>query len=260
MSDRPRIPLLRLDPQLGQLMPRGRREAADAALPVQVARLPQGEWEIGDGRFSDHLGVLVLEGVIAHDVLLGGTASTELLGPGDLLQPWLRESQPLLGRTARWSVLTESRVALLDRQFSWQLGGWPEINAALIARATERAERIATTQAISKLTRVDRRVLAFLWHLAERWGRMTGDGVHVPLTLSHRMLGQIVGARRPTVTAAVRLLIDAGDVVRRADGSWLLTGDGHHATDGDDPSPAVAPRRRMLVARGLPAEALGGTS
>jgi hypothetical protein len=253
MSDRPRIPLLRLDPQLGQRMPSARREAADAALPVQVARLRQGEWDIGNGRSSEHLGVLVLEGVIAHDVLMGGTASTELLGPGDLLQPWLRESQPLLGRTARWYVLAETRVALLDRQFSWQLGGWPEINAALMCRVTERAERLATAQAISKLTRVDRRVLAFLWHLAERWGRMTADGVHVPLTLSHRMLGQIVGARRPTVTAAVRLLIEAGDVVRRTDGSWLLTGDGHHATD-DDPSPAVAPRRRILIARERPAE------
>jgi hypothetical protein len=254
VSDRPRIPLLRLDPQLGHLMPRARREAAGAALPVQVARLRLGNWDIGNGRSSDHLGVLVLEGVLAHDVLIGGIASTELLGPGDLLQPWTREAQPLLGRTARWSVLAESRVALLDRQFAWQLGGWPEINAALMGRVTERAERLATAQAISKLTRVDRRVLAFLWHLAERWGRMTTGGVHVPLTLSHRMLGQIVGARRPTVTAAVRLLIDSGDVVRRPDGSWLLTGDGHHATDDDEPTPAVAPRRRMLVARERPAE------
>ena len=253
MSDRPRIPLLRLDPQLGQQMPRSRREAADTALPVQVARVRQGEWEIGNGRCSDHLGVLILEGVVAHDVLMGGTTSTELLGPGDLLQPWMRETQPLLGRTARWYVLAECRVALLDRQVSWQLGGWPEINAALMGRLSERAERLATAQAISKLTRVDRRVLAFLWHLAERWGRMTSGGVLVPLTLSHRMLGQIVGARRPTVTAAVRLLVDSGEVVRRTDGSWLLTGDGHRAMDVDEPGPAVAPRRRMLVGRERPA-------
>lgn len=240
---------MRLDPQLGQRMRRSRREAADTALPVQVARVRQGEWETGNGRCSDHLGVLILEGVVAHDVLMGGTASTELLGPGDLLQPWTRESQPLLGRTARWYVLAECRVALLDRQFCWQLGGWPEINAALVGRLSERAERLATAQAISKLTRVDRRVLAFLWHLAERWGRVTSGGVLVPLTLSHRMLGQIVGARRPTVTAAVRLLVDSGEVVRRTDGSWLLTGDGVRAMDADEPGPAVAPRRRMLVGR-----------
>ena len=72
MSDRPRIPLLRLDPQLGQLMPRTRREAADAALPVQVARLRQGEWDIGNGRCSEHLGVPTYLG--AHLDALRGLA------------------------------------------------------------------------------------------------------------------------------------------------------------------------------------------
>ena len=253
MSERPKVPLLELDPQLGRLLPAHRLDAARSALAVRVARVPQGEWQIGENGTSEHLGVLLLEGVVGHDVLMGGSASTELLGPGDVLQPWTRENQPLLRRTIRWHVLAECRVALLDRQFSWQLCGWPEVNAALMGRMGERAERLATAQAISKLTRVDRRVLAFLWHLAERWGRMTSGGVLVPLTLSHRMLGQIVGARRPTVTAAVRLLVESGEVVRRTDGSWLLTGDGARAMDVDEPSPAVAPRRRMLVSRERPA-------
>lgn len=254
MSERPKVSLLELDPQLGRLLPAHRLDAARSALAVRVARVPQGEWQIGENGTSEHLGVLLLEGVVGHDVLMGGSASTELLGPGDVLQPWTRENQPLLRRTIRWHVLAESRVALLDRQFSWQLGSWPEVNAALMGRMGERAERLATAQAISKLTRVDRRVLAFLWHLAERWGRVTSGGVLVPLTLSHRMLGQIVGARRPTVTAAVRLLVDSGEVVRRTDGSWLLTGDGLRAMDADEPGPAVAPRRRMLVSRERPAQ------
>jgi hypothetical protein len=249
MSDRPKVPLLELDPQLGRLLPAHRLDAARNALAVRVARVQQGEWRIGENGTSEHLGVLLLEGVIGHDVLMGGSISTELLGPGDVLQPWTREHQPLLRQTVRWHVLAESRIALLDRQFSWQLGGWPEVNAALMGRMGERAERLATAQAISKLTRVDRRVLAFLWHLAERWGRVTADGVLVPLTLSHRMLGQIVGARRPTVTAAVRQLIDAGEVERRSDGSWLLVGQEHNAPADEDPVPLVPPRRRMLVAR-----------
>ena len=252
MSELPKLPLLELDPQLGRLLPAHRLDAAHSALTVRVARVPQGEWQIGENGTSEHLGVLVLEGVVGHDVLMGGTASTELLGPGDVLQPWTRENQPLLRRTIRWHVLAESKIALLDRQFSWQLGGWPEVNAALMGRMGERAERLATAQAISKLTRVDRRVLAFLWHLAERWGRVTAEGVLVPLTLSHRMLGQIVGARRPTVTAAVRLLIDAGEVARRPDGSWLLIGEEYNAPLGEEPGPLVPPRRRMIVARETP--------
>ena len=245
------IPLLRLDPQLGCFVAHGRREAALTALPVRVATVRQGEWQI-NGEGKEHLGVLLLEGIVAHDVLIGGVVSTELLGPGDLLQPWAREHQPLLQRTVRWHVLAETRVALLDRRFATQLGGWPEINAALMGRLTERAERLATAQAISMLTRVDRRILAFLWHLAERWGRVTADGVLVPLTLSHRMIGQIVGARRPTVTAAVRMLVESGDVLRRDDGAWLLTGTRYQTPDDERPERLVPPRRRMIVARAEP--------
>ena len=77
------------------------------------------------------------------------------------------------------------------------------VNAALIDRLNDRAQRLAVMQAICQLNRVDRRLLSLFWHLAERWGRMTPDGVVVPLTLSHRMLGQLVGALRPTVSSAL---------------------------------------------------------
>jgi hypothetical protein len=60
--------------------------------------------------------------------------------------------------------------------------------------------------------------------LAERWGRVTPDGVLLPLTLSHRMLGQLIGARRPTVSTALGALTRAGEVSRRMDGGWLLCG------------------------------------
>ena len=45
----------------------------------------------------------------------------------------------------------------------------------------------------------------------------------LPLALSHRMLGQIVGARRPTVSTALGALARDGLVARRVDG-WLLLG------------------------------------
>jgi hypothetical protein len=49
--------------------------------------------------------------------------------------------------------------------------------------------------------------------------------VIVPLALTHRILGQLVGARRPTVSTALSELADRGELVRRPDGSWLLRGD-----------------------------------
>ena len=72
---------------------------------------------------------------------------------------------------------------------------------------------------------MDRRLKALFWHLAERWGRVSGDGVIVPLALTHRILGQLVGARRPTVSTALTELAEREELTRRPDGSWLLRGD-----------------------------------
>jgi CRP/FNR family transcriptional regulator, cyclic AMP receptor protein len=49
--------------------------------------------------------------------------------------------------------------------------------------------------------------------------------VIVPLALTHRILGQLVGARRPTASTALAELAERGELVRRPDGSWLLQGD-----------------------------------
>jgi CRP/FNR family transcriptional regulator, cyclic AMP receptor protein len=39
------------------------------------------------------------------------------------------------------------------------------------------------------------------------------------------MLGQLVGARRPSVTAALSALERGGRIERRPDGGWILHGD-----------------------------------
>ena len=122
-------------------------------------------------------------------------------------------------------MLSTVTLAVLDRRFAAEAARYPEITAALFDRMGERSLRLATTQAISQLTRVDRRLKALFWHLAERWGRVSGDGVVVPLALTHRILGQLVGARRPTVSTALSELAEREELVRRPDGSWLLRGD-----------------------------------
>ena len=47
----------------------------------------------------------------------------------------------------------------------------------------------------------------------------------VSLRLSHRTLGGMVGARRPSVTTALGQLIARGEIERRANGEWILLGD-----------------------------------
>ncbi|MDA0166333.1 Crp/Fnr family transcriptional regulator [Solirubrobacter ginsenosidimutans] len=220
-------PLLELDPELGQLLTAERREAAEHELRVRVSTFPVGEWD--GGRLTDadpmHLGLLLVDGVLAREVVLGDTVSTELLGPGDVLRPWHIEGPPeLLNVAIRWNALSSVRLALIDRRTAALLGRYPEIGAVVIDRLSGRAHRLAVTQAISQLNRVDRRLLALFWHLAERWGRVARDGIAVPLVLSHRLIGELVGARRPTVSTALAELARDGQLERRDDGTWLLTG------------------------------------
>jgi CRP/FNR family transcriptional regulator, cyclic AMP receptor protein len=222
------VHLLEADPDLGQLLSDARRADAERELVVRTHRLPIGPWDISRlaGASADHVGLLILDGVLARELLVADQISVELLGPGDVVRPWQGTTRAtLLPVDAMWSVLSTLTVAVLDRRFAAEAARYPEVTAALFDRLGERSLRLATTQAISQLTRVDRRLKALFWHLAERWGRVSGDGVVVPLALTHRILGQLVGARRPTVSTALSELAERQELVRRPDGSWLLRGD-----------------------------------
>jgi CRP/FNR family cyclic AMP-dependent transcriptional regulator len=222
------VRLLEVDPDLGALLSDARRIEAERELIVRTHRLAVGPWDVSrlSGASADHVGLLILDGVLARELVVADHVSAELLGPGDLVRPWRSGARSgLLPVDALWSVLSTLNVAVLDRRFAVEAARYPEITAALFDRLSERSVRLATTQAISQLTRVDRRLKALFWHLAERWGRVTGEGVVVPLALTHRILGQIVGARRPTVSTALSELADRSELTRRPDGSWLLQGD-----------------------------------
>ncbi len=221
------IRLLEVDPDLGGLLSGARRGEAERELVVRTHQLAAGTWDVSrlEGARADHVGLLLLDGVVAREVVVADHVSAELLGPGDLLRPWQPASKTgLLPVEVVWTVLAPASLAVLDRRFAAELARWPEVTAALFERLSERSLRLATTQAISQLTRVDRRLSALFWHLAERWGRVSGDGVVVPLALTHRILGQLVGARRPTVSTALGELAERGELTRRHDGSWLLRG------------------------------------
>src|SRR5918998_1411718 len=203
------VRLLDVDPDLGVLLNDSRRDQAERELVVRTHRLPVGPWDVSRlaGATADHVGLLIIDGILSRELVVADHVSAELLGPGDLVRPWQPASRTgLLPVDAVWTVLSPLTVAVLDRRFAAEMTRYPEITASLFDRLSERSLRLATTQAISQLTRVDRRLKALFWHLAERWGRVSGEGVVVPLALTHRILGQLVGARRP-------------------DGSWLLRGD-----------------------------------
>ena len=249
------VRLLEVDPDLGALLAGPRRAEAERELTVRRHDVPSGIWDVErlSAATPDHVGLLLLDGVLSRELMVADQVSAELLGPGDVVRPWqLGNRASLLPVEAVWSVLSPLDVAVLDRRFAAELARYPEVTSVLLDRLGERSVRLATTQAISQLTRVDRRLRALFWHLAERWGRVSGQGVIVPLTLTHRILGQLVGARRPTVSTALAELAERQELIRRPDGSWLLRGDPPNAeslarktSTAHDPAPKAGRFDRM---------------
>ena len=222
------IQLLEADPELARgLDPRRIREVSQR-LFVRAVPIPRGSWcpDRMVQRGSRPIGLLVLEGLLVREATVGDHPSAELLGPGDLLRAWDDiDAEVLLPRSVCWTALTDARVAVIDHALAVRAAQWPEIFASLVERAARRAERLVVMQAIGHLTRVDDRLLALLWCLAERWGRVVPGGVLVNLRLPHRTLAGMVGARRPSVTTALGQLMARQDIERRPDGSWLLLGE-----------------------------------
>lgn len=77
------------------------------------------------------------------------------------------------------------------------------------------------------------------WHLAERFGRVTAEGISLEMPLTHEMLAKLVGATRPTVTTGLGRLTARGLLTREPDGNWWLSHDSHKALErfpvGPDP-------------------------
>jgi CRP-like cAMP-binding protein len=209
---------------LRSLGPRAVAKAAGITVPLLVAE--PGPWLVPvlPGEARGHLGLLTLEGLLLRRVKLGRRSGTELLGGGDLLQPWAPQPPyETLAVKHNWEVLERSRFAVLDGRFAARVAPWPEVAAALLERAIERTRTLAFQLAASHIIGLERRLLVLMWALADRWGRVTAKGVLVPLQLTHITLADLVGASRPSVSTALAELARGDALERRPDG-WLLHG------------------------------------
>jgi CRP/FNR family cyclic AMP-dependent transcriptional regulator len=137
---------------------------------------------------------------------------------------------------------------VLDETFAAVTQRWPSIAAALIVRAERQAERAALQQAISQLPRAEQRIVALLWHLGDRWGAVADGHVAVPVSLGHEAIARLVGARRPTISAALGRLEARGLLVRQLDGTWLLSVDSRELLDAT-PQPSPTPDARLISGR-----------
>jgi CRP/FNR family transcriptional regulator, cyclic AMP receptor protein len=170
------------DPELTDGLSGERLDAAIRDCVAGTREFPAGPWSPPEVMpdMSHGLGLLILDGLVARRVGVAGRFGAELLGDGDLMNPFHRQDMG----------------TLLPRH-------------------------IATNMAIVQQPRIDLRLHMLFWELADRWGTVHQDGVHVRLNLTHAMLSDLVAARRPTVTKALGELAARSAVVWTGS-DWLL--------------------------------------
>lgn len=225
IHSRTRVRILDEDPELGAALGSEERQEAAAVATAPVFTHPVGRWRFAPPADAGSLGLLVLRGVILIRIAAGERAHLELLGEGDIGSPWVGMG-PDLALSADLSavVISEVRMAALDRTFAVRTARWPEIQATLMQRLITRARRLSLQSAINGLTRIEERLELTLWQLASRFGKVTPGGYKLSLRLTHTQLAEIVAAQRPSVTTALVRLEQAGRLYRNPDG-WVLPGE-----------------------------------
>lgn len=217
------VQLLECDPGLGEGLTPEERANAAMALTVRAISLEPGPWRPG-ARSAEpgHLGYLVAAGLLVRRVEIGSGSSIELLGRGDLLRPWQEEASSFC--TASWEVLERTTLVALGPRLARDAAQWPAIVSNLLARGIRRSRAAAADGAIASIVGVEERLLILLWLIAETWGETKSDGVHITIRLPHRLLAELVGARRPSVTSALAELQRSGRLASSG-GCWVLPGD-----------------------------------
>jgi len=217
--------VLEVDPDLGIGILHPQWELATAASTAPAFEFERGPWRFEPPPEPGSFGALILDGMMLIRIEAGTRSHIEMLGPGDVVSPWVGSGAELSAPTQLTaSVVARARVALLDRRFALRTARWPEIHAGLIQRCIDRSRRLSLQSAINALPRIEERVEVTLWELAYRFGRVTREGIVVDLPISHSQLADIVAAQRPSVSTAVIRLEDQGQISRTARRTWLLRG------------------------------------
>jgi CRP/FNR family transcriptional regulator, cyclic AMP receptor protein len=223
-----RARLLDLDLDLARRLTPEKAERARRSIIVELARLDPGPWMPDRSEpEGTNFGLMILDGLAIRELTVAGSRSLELLNNGDVLRPWQEDSASFCD--ARWQCLTPVTIASLGPPAAHAICRWPPLVSALIERALHRSRSLAVQAAIESTVGLETRLLLLFWHAAERWGTRTEDGVELPLDLTHEMIGLMVGARRPSVSAALNSLARDGRLVRE-DGTWKLRGEAPAST------------------------------
>ena len=214
------VSLLELDPDVGTGLEARPDGSQPHKVPVRILSLAPGAWTPPPERPGSVTALFVARGFLLRRRPIGERTVAQLVGPRDVFDPWVSADLP---GAVSWSAATPVRVAVLDHRAFRAVNTVPELAAGLFRRLGENAEHAAALAAVVHLPRAEQRVLALLWRLVERWGRVRPDGYVLDLPLTHVMIGQLIGARRPTVSLALAQLAEEGKLTRLESGGWLLS-------------------------------------
>jgi hypothetical protein len=165
--------VLQVDARLAaDVAPHVRQRAVAASMaPVRVLSL--GDWQFEPAPEATSLGALILKGMVVLRMDFGGRGHLEVLGQGDVINPWRLASDTPLVEEVNLQVMQTGYVAVLDHRFVVQMTPWPEVFAALMRRQIRRTRRMMLQACILSRSSVDERLELMLWRLAEQFGSMT---------------------------------------------------------------------------------------
>jgi hypothetical protein len=217
-----RVSIMDLELALTDGLDAKERDLAQRYAGVHVHSVAPGPWDpcslFPDGEAGS---ILVVDGLLARETVVGSAHALELLGAEDLVRPCVPDP-PEDGAEELWRALHTSLVATLNEGFTNVATRIPGLSRALLDRALHCSRNQSRQLAITTMPRVEDRIIALFTLLASRWGLVVPGAVRIPVTLTHETLGVLVGARRPTVTLAVSALRERGVLQRTSDGGWEI--------------------------------------
>jgi CRP-like cAMP-binding protein len=222
------IRLLVVDAELGgslegEELERAREQVVLPGIDLEPGILTLEQLRQAPGVRGSLHGFLVIEGALTVNLRMSGRTCTRLVGARELLllDGVEGDSIPI---DWDWRVLAPARLALLDGRLQAIARHWPRLMGAILERAAQQTRNAFLQQAISQLPRVEERLLALFWSIADRQGVVRPDGVWLELSATHETLAHMVGAQRPTVTLGLTRLADSG-LASAENGGWLISRD-----------------------------------
>ena len=188
------VRLLVADPELAEDLAPEQVEQARRQVVLPCVELEAGPVSIDalrevPGVEGDIFGFQVLSGSLISNLQMAGRRCARMICAGACVLTDGPVSEAIPASLA-WEVLHPARLAIFDRRLLTVMHRWPKILGAILRRAAQQPREALMQQAISQLPRVEDRLLALFWAIADRQGVVRPDGIWVQMSVTHDTLAR----------------------------------------------------------------------